>query len=289
MKINSNSVKINIEHFNSFNRERDTVLLFHGFSGSLEDWCDISTSLDSRFNYTGVDLIGHGKSDSPTDVEKYKPDSLVSQIHDILDHLLINKAIILGYSMGGRAALFYAATQPKKIKGLILESTIAGIENQKDRNERIKSDEKLAQYIEKHSIENFVELWMDKEIFNTQRRFPNHKLESIKRKKISNSKVGLVNSLRGFGTGVTPYLGDKLSALDFPVLLISGELDSKFTQINSEMVTQFPKTELKIIHNAGHNTHLEEPEKFIKTINNFLHKFLIIFLGLFLHFTTQNN
>jgi len=170
MKISSNSVKINIEHFNSFSRERDTVLLFHGFSGSLEDWRDISTSLDSRFNYTGVDLIGHGKSVSPTDVAKYYPDILVRYIDDILNCLSISKVILLGYSIGGRAALFYAVNQLGKIKGLILESTTAGIENEKDRNERIKSDEELAQYIEKHNIENFVELWMDKEIFNTQRR-----------------------------------------------------------------------------------------------------------------------
>ena len=162
MKINSDYVKLNIEHFNSFNRERDTVLLFHGFSGSLEDWLDISTSLDSRFNYTGVDLIGHGKSDSPTDAAKYYPDILVRYIDDILNCLSISKVILLGYSMGGRAALFYAVKQLGKIKGLILESTTAGIENEKDRNERIKSDEELAQYIEKHNIENFVELWMDK-------------------------------------------------------------------------------------------------------------------------------
>ena len=271
MKINSDSVKINIEHFNSFSRERDTVLLFHGFSGSLEDWRDISTSLDSRFNYTGVDLIGHGKSDSPTDVAKYYPDILVRYIDDILNYLSISKVTILGYSIGGRSALFYVVNKPEKIKGLILESTTAGIENENDRNERIKSDEELAQYIEKNNIENFVELWMDKEIFNTQRRFSNEKLKIIREKKSMNSKIGLVNSLRGFGTGVTPFLGDKLSTLDFPVLLISGELDSKFTQINSEMVNQFPKAEHKIIRNAGHNTHLEEPERFTSIINDFLH------------------
>jgi len=270
MKITSNSVKLNIEHFNSFNRERDTVLLFHGFSGTLEDWRDISTSLDSRFNYTGVDLIGHGKSDSPTDAAKYYPDILIRYIDEILNCLSISKVIILGYSMGGRAALFYAVNQPEKIKGLIIESTTAGIENEKDRNERIKSDEELAQYIEKHNIENFVELWMDKEIFNTQRRFSNEKLSNIKRRKISNSKTGLANSVRGFGTGVTPFLGDKLSTLDFPVLLISGELDSKFTQINSEMVNQFPKAEHKIIANAGHNVHLEESKRFITAVNEFL-------------------
>lgn len=74
MTIISDSIRINIDLFNSFDQQIDTVLLIHGFTGSLEDWRDIYPNLDERFNYVGIDLIGHGKSDSPTDIEKYKPD-----------------------------------------------------------------------------------------------------------------------------------------------------------------------------------------------------------------------
>jgi 2-succinyl-6-hydroxy-2,4-cyclohexadiene-1-carboxylate synthase len=80
----------------------------------------------------------------------------------------------------------------------------------------------------------------------------------------------LKNSLLGFGTGKMPALFDDLKNITCKTLLITGELDTKFTDINSELVNLFPKAEHRIIKNAGHNTHLEETKTFIKTVNNFL-------------------
>lgn len=272
MKIISDSVNINFEYFNSFNPKRNSALMLHGFTGSLDDWRGIQGLLNPNFNYIGIDLVGHGKSDSPTDVKKYNPQAIVKQINDILDNLSIEEVIIIGYSMGGRAALSFAINHPNKIRGLILESTTAGIESEKLRSERIKSDEELADYIESHNIEDFVELWMNKEIFNTQRRFSNEKLKNIKRKKTLNSKIGLANSLRGFGTGKMINVHENLSLIKCPVLLISGELDTKFTEVNAELKQSFLKAEHSIIKNAGHNTHLEEPERFVKTVKEFITK-----------------
>lgn len=270
MKIISDSVTINFEHFNSFNPKRNSVLMLHGFTGSLEDWRDISPSLDERFNYIGVDLIGHGKSDCPADVNKYNPIAVVNHINNILDFLSIEKALLIGYSMGGRAVLNYAVTYPDKLNGLILESTTAEIESEEEREKRIKSDEDLAGYIESNKIEDFVELWMNKEIFNTQRRFSNEKLNDIKMKKTQNSKIGLANSLRGFGTGRMKNIRKNLSLIRCPVLIISGELDTKFTKINTELNQHFPNIKQSTIKNAGHNTHLEETKKFVKVVNEFL-------------------
>jgi 2-succinyl-6-hydroxy-2,4-cyclohexadiene-1-carboxylate synthase len=272
MKIVSDSVNINFEYFNSFDRKRNTVLLLHGFTGSLDDWREISDLLYPNFNYIGIDLVGHGKSDSPIFVDKYIPQALSKQINDVLNNLSIEQAIILGYSMGGRAALSFAIDHPNKIRGLILESTTAGIESKKIRSERTKTDEELAYYIESHSIEEFVDLWMSKEIFNTQRRFSNEKLNDIRKKKTLNSKIGLTNSLRGFGTGRMDFFGSNLDQINCPVLLITGELDSKFTKINSAIKRKFPTAMHKIIKNAGHNSHLEEPKRYVTMTNDFLQK-----------------
>jgi 2-succinyl-6-hydroxy-2,4-cyclohexadiene-1-carboxylate synthase len=244
--------------------------MLHGFTGSLDDWREIHGSLNPNFNYIGIDLVGHGNSDSPVNVDKYSPQALSKQINDVLNNLSIEQVIILGYSMGGRAALNFAINHPNKIKGLILEGTTAGIQSEKIRNERIKIDEELADYIESHNIEEFVELWMSKEIFNTQRRFSNVKLKDIRKKKTLNSKIGLANSLRGFGTGRMGFFGNKLSHINCPVLLITGELDTKFTKINSVLKKKFPNAKHKIVENAGHNAHLEEPMKFVKVVNEFL-------------------
>jgi len=270
MKIISDSVNINFKYFNSFEGERNTILMLHGFTGSLDDWREIHHSLNPNFNYIGIDLVGHGKSDSPVIVDRYSPQALSKQINDILVNLSIEQVIILGYSMGGRAALSYAINHPNKIIGLILESTTAGIESKTIRSERIKTDEELAHYIESNNIEEFVELWMSKEIFNTQRRFSNEKLKNIRKKKTLNSKIGLANSLRGFGTGRMGYFGSKLNQINCPVLLITGELDTRFTKINSVLKKKFKIIKHRIINNAGHNTHLEEPMKFVKLVNEFL-------------------
>jgi 2-succinyl-6-hydroxy-2,4-cyclohexadiene-1-carboxylate synthase len=272
MKIVSDSVNINFECFNSFDKKRNTVLMLHGFTGSLDDWREIHGSLIPDFNYVGIDLVGHGKSDSPVNVDKYSPQAISKQINDLLSNLSIEQTLILGYSMGGRAALRFAIDQPNKIKGLILESTTAGIENKQIRSERIKIDEELADYIESHSMEEFVELWMNKGIFNTQRRFSNEKLKNIRKKKTMNSKIGLANSLRGFGTGRMGFLGSKFAQISYPVLLITGELDTKFTTINQEMVERFRSANHRIIKNAGHNTHIEEPGRFVLITNDFLLK-----------------
>ena len=270
MKIVSDSVNINFEYFNSFEQNRNTVVMLHGFTGSLDDWRGIQGSLNPNFNYVGIDLVGHGKSDSPINVDKYSSQALSKQITDFLDILSIKKVILCGYSMGGRAALSFAFHHPNKIRGLILEGATAGFDSEKLRSERIKSDEELANYIEKHSMEEFVDLWMNKEIFNTQRRFSNEKLKKIRKKKSLNSKIGLANSLRGFGTGRMDYPGSKLNKINCPVLLITGELDTKFTKINSVLKKKFPGAKHKKIKNAGHNTHLEEPKRFVETVNKFL-------------------
>jgi len=270
MKIVSDSVNINFEYFNSFDQKRNTVLMLHGFTGSLDDWREIHSSFNPTFNYIGIDLVGHGNSDSPVIVDKYSPQAISKQINDLMTNLSIESAVIMGYSMGGRTALSFAINHPNQIRGLILESTTARIENKKIRSERIKTDEELADYIESHSIEEFVELWMSKEIFNTQRRFSNEKLMNIRKKKTLNSKIGLANSLRGFGTGRMGYFGSKLNQINCPVLLITGELDTKFTKINSVLKKKFPNVKHKIIKNAGHNTHLEEPMKFVSISNMIL-------------------
>jgi len=273
MKFKSDSVNINFEYLNSFDRKKKSVIMVHGFTGSLENWREISTQLNNKFNYIGIDLIGHGKSDSPVVENKYTQQSVVMTIDDLINYLSIEQAILLGYSMGGRAALCYAVEHPNKLSGLILESSSAGIANAKSRKQRIKDDEELAKLIETEGMGKFVEVWMDKQIFNTQRRFSNEKLNILKKKKLLNTTTGLANSLRGFGTGKMSNISMLFNSIQCPVLLVTGSLDTKFTGLNKQLKQKLKKARHKIILNAGHNTHLEETKKFVKAVNEFLHKF----------------
>jgi 2-succinyl-6-hydroxy-2,4-cyclohexadiene-1-carboxylate synthase len=273
MIIQYENIKLNLEYLTEFEPSKKTILLLHGFTGSANDWTDVFQKIDKRFNKIALDLIGHGKSNSPTSINYYVAESLVNQIEQVINYLKLEETILLGYSMGGRVALNFALTKPDLIKGLILESSSAGIKNEKERTARQTSDEELATYIENNRLEDFAAMWLDQELFGTLRRFSNDKLKRMKEERAKNSKTGLANSLRGFGTGVMPYLGSELSNLKIPVFLITGELDDKFTQINQSLKKSIPSTKYKLITAAGHNTHLEEPKKFIEAVNSFLSRF----------------
>jgi 2-succinyl-6-hydroxy-2,4-cyclohexadiene-1-carboxylate synthase len=273
MKLDADGVKINLEHLKPMDKAKDTVLFLHGYTGSAEDWFPVFEQLPDKYNYIAVDLIGHGKSEAPGDPSKYNVESLMQQIKHVKDHLTKEKIFLLGYSMGGRIALSYASVYPDDLKGLILESSSAGIKNDEERIKRYEEDLKIVEYIETHTLEEFIEMWSDQELFNTQRRFSNDKLKKIKKKKSSGSKIGYANSLKGFSTGIMPPVHDKLKKIPIKTLLITGDLDSKFTGINARLSKRFFKAKHKIVRNSGHNTHLEDSKRFIEIVLNYLGQF----------------
>ena len=270
MLIKLSTVSLNVEVYSRQETSSGILFFFHGFTGSSEDWKQIIHSIDPRFKIIAVDLVGHGKSDSPNDVSLYSAKSMVEQTLELIKKFTKEKIILAGYSMGGRAALSFAVKHPEMLKGLILESASAGIKEKSLRSERVNSDEQLARYIEAHSLEEFVDFWMNIDLFDSQKNLPKEKFAAVRTSKLKNCKSGLANSLRGFSTGKMPFLSDNITRIKCQTLLITGELDKKYTLINSEMLKKFPAADHVIIKNAGHNTHLEQPEEFSQTINSFL-------------------
>ena len=87
---------------------------------------------------------------------------------------------------------------------------------------------------------------------------------------MENNTTGLANSLLSFSTGLMMSYWEKLNSLSFPVLLISGEFDIKYTKINKAMKSKFPNAQHMAISECGHNVHIEKPELFTKLVSDFL-------------------
>ena len=132
MKINYQNIQLNYELLSEFNPKNKTIVFLHGFTGSANDWSSTAVNVDKRFNKIAIDLIGHGKSSSPSDINYYLIDSMTQQIEEILNRLNLQEVILCGYSMGGRVAVGFAVNSPDRLKGLILESASAGIKNKID-------------------------------------------------------------------------------------------------------------------------------------------------------------
>ena len=98
----------------------------------------------------------------------------------------IDKADILGYSMGGRLALSFAVLYPEFVRKLILESTSPGLESETERKNRRSQDEKLGKFILEQGIEKFVDYWENIPLFATQKGLPQAVQSAIREQRLTN-------------------------------------------------------------------------------------------------------
>jgi len=246
------------------------LVLLHGFTGDSNTWKPFYQQWCKDRKLIVIDIIGHGQSDSPQDLERYKMLSVSKDIRKILDLLKIEKTDILGYSMGGRLALSFAIQYPPFVRKLILESSSPGLLTEQERKHRQIQDKKICDFIQKNGIEEFVEYWGNISLFSTQKNLPIHKQEEIKVQRLKNSVIGLCNSLIGMGTGTQPSWWAHLHKLEADTLLVTGILDQKFCSIAEEMKKGIKNVEWVNVEECGHAIHVEHPEKFGTIVDRFL-------------------
>ncbi len=244
------------------------VLFLHGFTGCADDWKFILEKLPTGFYPLAIDLIGHGQSSKPESIEAYSTSANLLHINRILAKLKISKMILCGYSMGGRAAISFALKYPHKILAAVFESTTAGIEDFEQKKERVEFDLLLADKIKLEGVESFLNYWLSTPMFESLKDATN--VDELKGKRKKNDVIGLANSLAGFSSGLMPSCWDKLDQINFPVLLISGANDLKYTEINKKMNSRIKNSRHIIVANSGHNVHLEKPDVFSKFVSEFL-------------------
>lgn len=92
------------------------LVLLHGFTGDSNTWKALLREWYPKRKLITIDIIGHGKSDSPSDVNKYDIVSVAHDLKQILEDLRIQTTDMLGYSMGGRLALSFAVQYPKFLR-----------------------------------------------------------------------------------------------------------------------------------------------------------------------------
>jgi 2-succinyl-6-hydroxy-2,4-cyclohexadiene-1-carboxylate synthase len=247
------------------------VVLLHGFTGASTSWQFMAAALAERAQPIAIDIVGHGRSDSPPEVDRYRMrpavDDLVAALAST-DH--DTGAVWLGYSMGARVALQVAVHRPEAVTALILEGGSPGLADPAERAARVASDEALADRIEREGLEAFVDYWQSIPLWDSQQRLPAEVHAALRRQRLANDPVGLANSLRGMGTGAQDPLHDRLAAVAVPTLLVTGALDLKFTQIAAEMAVAMPRAETCVIPEAGHAAHLEQPAAFQAAVFAFL-------------------
>jgi 2-succinyl-6-hydroxy-2,4-cyclohexadiene-1-carboxylate synthase len=270
MFVQVNGVRLGVEQRGEANKSGQVLVMLHGFTRSAAGWgrqLDVLAAYGLRV--IALDLLGHGQSDAPDDPQRYAIEHCQQDILAALQELGVSKgqAILLGYSMGGRIALYTAFSG--FFRALILEGASAGLEDPVEREQRRISDEALAASIEREGVQAFVDRWEKLPLFASQETLSLECRETLHRQRLQNRAIGLAQSLRGVGLGVQPSLYSRLPTLHRPSLLIAGELDTKFTKIARHMAQVLPQSQLRIIPGVGHTVHLERPQEFVSLVGDF--------------------
>jgi 2-succinyl-6-hydroxy-2,4-cyclohexadiene-1-carboxylate synthase len=178
---------------------------------------------------------------------------------------------LVGYSMGGRLALHAALREPDRLGALVLVGVSAGIEDRGEREDRRRSDESLAEWMEPRSIEEVVQRWEGLPVFETQ----SPELRERQRPgRLSHEPRLLARLLRSAGQGALEPVWELLKELRCPVLLTAGEQDRRYASAARRMAAELPDARMRLVPDAGHAPQLEAPAEFTRLLREFLDEHL---------------
>lgn len=249
-------------------REPRYPVLLHGFTGSSASWGDaVVDGLSSAGLFPVlVDLPGHGRDAGHSEPSEFTLEATLDRIAGVDAW----PADLVGYSMGGRIALHFAASFPQHVGRLVLESASPGLPTEAERAARRSADEALAGLIPLQGVEAFVDAWESQPIFESRMRLPAEVVARQRELRLRNDPASLAAALVGLGTGALPSLWDKLPDISAPTLLVVGELDAKFVDVAERMSSALPNARVEVVPGSGHTVHLERPDRWLEVVSAFL-------------------
>lgn len=242
------------------------LILFHGFMGSGEAFKPLLSELKTFCNPVSIDLIGHGKTETPDVVELFKADRQVQQMTSILDRLKFDRLFAYGYSMGGRLLFHLLTANQNLFAGAFIESSHCGITNREQRKQRVQVDDQRAAEIQS-DFSQFLDHWQSLPLFKETDETSRQHYRQIMAKQ---SPRMMANSLKGFGAGVMPSVCEKLHKLRLPLYLAAGEQDQKYVSQMAEIAELNSHFELLVAKNAGHRVHTDRPDFVINQLKNLI-------------------
>jgi esterase len=242
--------------------EGPTVVILHGLFGAARNFGAIQRALASSFRVIALDMRNHG--DSPHAPDMRYP-ALAADVQETLQSLGIEKAAVIGHSMGGKAAMAMALQSPAQV-GRLLVSDIAPVIYQHGNTvftaamraiplspglTRRKADAALIEAVPDQTLRSFL---LQSLQFGTQ---PHWRigLEEI---------AAAIPDLEGWIDLPGTYQG--------PSLFVTGANSNYVLPEHRPVIrARFPSARFVAIKNAGHWVHADNPAGFLSVVEAFLH------------------
>ena len=247
------------------------ILFIHEFAGDLRSWEPQVRYFARRYRCITYNARGYPPSDVPADASAYGQARAVADARSILDHLKIEKAHVVGLSMGGFCALHFGMTHPERA----LSVTIGGCGYGAQPGTREKFVEECGLCAEMFENEG-TETTVAKYAFGPTRvQFLNKDprgFEEFRSQFAEHDRKGSANTQRGVQMQRPSLydLVDKMKAMQVPALVITGDEDEPCLEPGLLMKRSIPRSGLVVIPQTGHACNLEEPDAFNRAVQEFI-------------------
>lgn len=223
---------------------RRSAVFIHGFMGVPSDYC-YRPLLDDCI-VQPIIIPGHsGVPCAPSISWDTISSGLLSQIK------LEPPFHLYGYSMGGRVAMKLAYDYPEYISSLTLESSHPGLKDERDRLSRRCHDEEIAHKLTTSPFDEFLDQWYEVPMWGPISKWHGYK-DMLADRLRSHDPSQLARALLALSLSSQPFFNSFLASVSFPVTLITGEKDVKFTALSKALASECPSITHTIIQNAYH-------------------------------------
>ncbi len=263
----TDNVKLHVEEAG----EGKPIVFVHEFGGDQRSWEPQVRFFSRRYRCITFNARGYPPSDVPDDLELYTQARAVDDIRDVMDALKIDRAHVVGLSMGGFATVHFGMTYPDRTESLVVAAAGYGAEKQYEDYFRGVSME-VARQFEAQGSEGFSHTYgMAAARIAFHLKDPRGWAE-FRQMLGEHSAKGSAYTMRGVQARRPSIydLEDRLKQMMAPTLVVVGDEDDHCLQPGLFMKRVIPASGLAVMPKTGHTLNLEEPALFNSLVAEFL-------------------
>ena len=239
------------------------VVLIHGVGLDLDMWSAQAAALSKDWCVLRYDLIGHGNT--PPAGDSLSLADLVSQLHELFRALGIERATLVGFSLGALVAQAFTLAHASMVEKLAL---VSGVYQRSDA--ALTSVRARLEQVEREGIASTItasiERWFTGDF---QQRYP-AEVESIRHRLRNNAPGGFLPAYRMFANA-DAELAERLGEIQAPTLVVTGEHDVGSTpEMARRMSEEIPGARLRIFPGVRHLLPIEAASEFNAVLDGFL-------------------
>ncbi|HXI92408.1 MAG TPA: alpha/beta hydrolase [Blastocatellia bacterium] len=239
------------------------VIFIHAFPLNQTMWDDQLAVLHNRCRIITLDLRGFGQSDAPQG--PYLMDQMAADVRVLMSALGIDRAVLVGLSMGGYVSLAFSRNYPDSVHALVLADTRASADTHESRIRRLKSAERAEREGARVIAEDMIPLLLGRTTLESRPSVVARVRAMIE----SNSPLGIAGAQRAMAERRdSTYI---LPGIDFPVMIVVGSEDTLTPVTEAESLRSGIRgARLRVIEGAGHLSNMERPEEFNSALLEFI-------------------